>query len=125
MKIIVREAEALLAAGHLPALACNAPVRVLAPAPEVAEVAAEEPDAPGNGAISAISAGILNIPLCWMSRKKKRWAMENERTGIDPGNNFFGWGFNLGMRAASANRSQRGSALRRSSFSFSKRVRNP
>jgi hypothetical protein len=75
MKITVREAAALLAAGHLPALACPAPVRVLAPAPEVAE---EAPDAPRNGVISAISAGILNIPLCWMSRKKKRSAMENE-----------------------------------------------
>ena len=70
MKITVREAAALWAAGHLPALACPAPVRVLAPV--VVEVAEEEPDAPRNGVISAISAGILNTPLCWMSRKKKR-----------------------------------------------------
>ena len=69
MKIMIREAAALLAAGHLPALASPVPVRVLAPAPEVAE---EEPDAPRNGCISAISAMILNIPLWWMSRKKKR-----------------------------------------------------
>ncbi len=69
MKIMVREAAELLAAGHLPALAYPAPVRVLAPAPEAAE---EEPDVPRNGCISAISAMILNIPLWRMSWEKKR-----------------------------------------------------
>jgi len=95
-----------LAAGHLPAPAYPAPVRVLAPALEGAEV---ELDAPRNGCISAISAVTLSIPLCRTSwkkmKKKKRQAMEDERKGIDPGNNFFDWDFNPRMRAASADRS--------------------
>ena len=69
MKIMIREAAALLVAGHLPALACLAPVRVLAPAPEVAE---EEPDVPRNGYISAENAMTLNTPLGMMSWKMKR-----------------------------------------------------
>jgi hypothetical protein len=102
MKIMIREEAALLAAGHLPALACPAPVRVLAP-----EAAEEELDVPRSGYISAISAMILNIHLGMMSWKKKRQAMEDERKGIDPCYNFFDWGFNHWMRAASADRSQR------------------
>ena len=56
MKIMIREAAALLAAEQLHALVYLAPVRVLAPALEGAE---EELDVPRNGCISAISAMIL------------------------------------------------------------------
>jgi hypothetical protein len=66
MKIMIREAAVLLAAEQHHALAYPAPV--LVPAQEGAE---EEQDVPGNGCISAISAMTLNIPLRWMSWKKK------------------------------------------------------
>jgi hypothetical protein len=69
MKIMIREAAVLLAVEQLHALAYPAPARVLAPALEGTE---EGPDVPRNGNISAISAMILNLPLCWMSWKKKR-----------------------------------------------------
>ena len=76
MKITVREVAAVLAAEQHHALVYPAPARVLAPALEEAE---EELDVPRNGFISAISAMILDIPLWWMSCRKKKQAMENER----------------------------------------------